>query len=73
MQYSETELLDVGAIDLLNGMTTKFVKSVPDNYLSADLKAQALEIDFHWVNETGKTAKLTSGLSVQPTVSNVLP
>jgi transcriptional regulator GlxA family with amidase domain len=32
------------------------------------MRAQALVIEFHWVNETGKTADLTSGIKMQPTV-----
>ena len=53
-------------IDMLSAMSKEFLKHLP--FLPEDLKAQALDIEFHWVNESGKTAKLTAGALIQPTV-----
>jgi hypothetical protein len=65
---SRTEVLDLAPIDLLNGMTKEFIGGFPSELVSDELKAKALDIEFHWVNETGKTALLTAGLNVDPTV-----
>ncbi|KAI1614303.1 class I glutamine amidotransferase-like protein [Exophiala viscosa] len=64
---SETEILDVAPVDLLYGMSKLLVNDFGDSFLPPNLKAQALDMDFHWVNQTGKTARLTGGASVQPT------
>jgi hypothetical protein len=55
-------------IDLLNGMSKQFIGGIPNELLSNEIKAKALDIEFHWVNETGNTALLTAGLNVKPTV-----
>jgi hypothetical protein len=62
----ETEILDVGPIDILNGMSNRFVTELP---IPDELKAKSYDIDFHWVTEGGKPAKLTAGMTVQATVS----
>lgn len=49
-------------------MTKHFVSDFPSDMVSDELKSEALDIVFHWVNETGELAKLSSGISVQPTV-----
>jgi len=61
----ETEILDVAPIDLLNGMSKEFMRVLP---VPDALKAKALDVKFHWVNETGKVARLTSGISMDATV-----
>jgi hypothetical protein len=61
----ETEVLDVSPIDLLHGISTKFVNALP---LSEELKAKALDVNFHWVTETGAAAKLTANMTVEATV-----
>lgn len=61
----ETEILDVAPIDFLHGLNKKFGSLLP---LSDELKAQLLDIEFHWVNEKGDTAKLTSGITMNATV-----
>ncbi|KAF2717748.1 class I glutamine amidotransferase-like protein [Polychaeton citri CBS 116435] len=66
LMNGETELLDVAPIDLLNGLDRKFVSNMP---LPDSLKAQALDIVFHWVNETGSLARMTSGATIQTTES----
>ena len=38
--------------------------------LTHEMRGEALDVDFHWVNESGKPAKLTAGATIQPTVSN---
>ncbi|KIW75175.1 hypothetical protein Z517_11947 [Fonsecaea pedrosoi CBS 271.37] len=63
---AETEILDVAPIDLLNSVSKNFVQTL-EEFALPGMAAQALDIDFHWVNQTGKTAKLTGGVSVQPT------
>ena len=61
----ETEILDVAPIDLLNGMSREFMRVLP---LPDAIKAKALDVEFHWVNETGEAARLTSGISMNATV-----
>jgi hypothetical protein len=64
-----TEILDVAPIDLLNGGSREFTSTIPDGILSPELKQQALDFEFHWVTETGKTpALLTTGIKLMPTV-----
>lgn len=67
-RHSETEMLDVAPVDLLHGLSKDFSKDLDENVLSPELKSQALDMQFHWVNETGKMAKLTGGINLQPTV-----
>jgi hypothetical protein len=65
----ETETLDVAPVDLLSGMSKEFVKDLKPSFPSQFQGEDGLDIDFFWVNETGGPAKLTGGISVQPTVS----
>lgn len=67
---SINELLDVGVIDLLSGLSKEFVASLPDEGFTPGMKAEALDIEFHWVSEKGRAepARLTAGLSINPTV-----
>jgi hypothetical protein len=67
---SKTEILDLAPIDLLNGMSRDFVAALPTEMAPDEIKAKALDFEFHWVNETGKTANLTGGLNIEPTVLN---
>lgn len=60
--------MDLAPIDLLNGMTKKFVADFPTEAVAQEIKDQALDIEFHWVNETGNTASLTSGITIKATV-----
>jgi hypothetical protein len=55
-------------IDLLNGMTRVFVAALHTEVVPDEIKAKAFDIEFHWVNETGKTANPTGGLNIEPTV-----
>ena len=64
----ETEILDVAPVDMLNSMTKSFVKNIKQFY-PGDVDHDGLDIDFHWVNESGKPAKLTGGITLLPTVS----
>lgn len=50
-------------------MSQTLVHDFADGFMPPNLKEQALDMDFHWVNQTGKTARLTGGLRVQPTVN----
>lgn len=61
----EMEILDVAPIDLLHGVGKKFVQILP---IPDELKAQALDIKFHWVTEKGTPIRLTAGLMVEATV-----
>jgi len=64
-----TEILDIAPIDLIHGMARgEFVQNFPDEIIPPNLKAQALDTKFHWINETGKPAKLTGGMNVEVTV-----
>ncbi|EQL04069.1 hypothetical protein OCS_00224 [Ophiocordyceps sinensis CO18] len=45
-----TEVLDVGPIDLIHGISKPFVDILPDTLLSAEVKAQALDTEFHWAS-----------------------
>jgi hypothetical protein len=61
----ETEILDVAPIDLLHGLSKKFISVLP---LPDELKAKALDINFHWVTEKGDPAKLTANMTLSATV-----
>ena len=61
----ETEVLDIAPIDLLNGISKEFTQHLP---LPAHIKEQALDFTFHWVNEKGDEARLTSGMTLKCTV-----
>jgi hypothetical protein len=65
-----TEILDLAPIDLLSGMTNEFTSDFPPEIMPDEIKAHALDVELHWVNESGKMAKLTSGITIQPTVHN---
>lgn len=64
-----TEVLDIAPIDLLGGLSKEFTSTFPDEILPASMKAQAIDVQIHYVNETGKPAKLTSGMTIEVTVS----
>lgn len=67
----EAEILDVGQIDILNGISANFVDMLP---LPDELKAKAPKINFHWVTESGNPAKLSSNMTIQATVcTDLLP
>jgi hypothetical protein len=68
LKRRETELLDVAPIDIFNALSKKFVHDFPEGILPDHLRAQALDVEFHWVNETGKPAALTCGLHINTTV-----
>jgi hypothetical protein len=59
----------VAPVDIFNSISTNFVNSFPEGMLPDQLRGQALDMEFHWVNETGKLATLTAGGIIQPTVS----
>lgn len=61
----ETEILDVAPIDLLHGFSNRFIQVLP---LSDELKAKALDIDTHWITETGAPAKMSANMTIQATV-----
>lgn len=61
-----TEILDVGPIDMLHGMSKHFLHALP---VSDELKAKALDVDIHWVTENGEPGKLTAGAIVNATDS----
>ncbi|KAK6842927.1 hypothetical protein PG995_001943 [Apiospora arundinis] len=68
-----TEVLDVSPIDLIHGMGKGLLDNIADDFFPGDntkLKAQGLDIGFHWVSESGQgTNRLTSGMSIVPTDS----
>lgn len=67
---SETEILDVAPIDLLHTINKEVVKDIP---LPEAMKGHAIDIVFHWVNEKGNDARLTSGATVKCTVGQYSP
>lgn len=71
--FRETEILDVAPVDILHCFGKHFIGSMPDEWTSKELKAQALDFKFHWVSETGKenNSHLTSNISLAPTVCKI--
>lgn len=61
----QTEILDVAPIDMLNGMSKNFLHILP---VPDEIKARALDIEFHWVTENGRAAPLTSDMRLNATV-----
>lgn len=64
---SETEILDVAPIDMMHGLSKKFLDTFPPGMLPAATAAQALDLEFHWVSETNDPIRLTSGIKMLPT------
>jgi hypothetical protein len=62
----------VAPFDIFNAISTKFVNNFPESMVSPEMRAQALDVEFHWVNEIGKEAHLTAGIHVNPTVRTFL-
>ncbi|KAF2276814.1 uncharacterized protein EI97DRAFT_458146 [Westerdykella ornata] len=62
----QTEILDVAPIDFLHGISRRFITALP---VPDEIKAKALDIDFHWVTEKGGPAKLTSNITMEATDS----
>ncbi|KAK4190755.1 class I glutamine amidotransferase-like protein [Podospora australis] len=72
MGRSITEILDVAPIDMLNSLTKSFLDPQPSGLIPAHLLSQALDIQFHWVTETGSfptTPNHTSRITLVPTDS----
>ena len=65
----ETEIIDVAPIDFFHAIGTNFVNENLTPMLPPEAVKQALDAEFHWVNETGEPAKLTAGIRMLPTVS----
>jgi hypothetical protein len=63
----ETEVIDVMPIDILHGMGKKFMGDFAEFY-GKNAVDQGFDMKFHWVNETGKTARLTTNITIQATV-----
>lgn len=66
---SETEILDVAPVDMFYALSKNLIEDWPEAIMDPKLKNEAHDMDFFWVNETGKNGKLTGGLTIQPTVS----
>jgi len=63
---SKTEILDVAPIDIFSGISKEFIDSFPPQMISDEWRKQALDVEFHWVNESGETANLTAGGVINP-------
>ncbi|RYP50165.1 hypothetical protein DL768_004282 [Monosporascus sp. mg162] len=64
------ETLDVAPVDGIYGMSKEGIKCMPDELVPPHLKAQAFDMEIHWVSETGEApARLTSGINLIPTDS----
>lgn len=51
-------------------MSKDNARNFPDEFFAPSLKAQAIDLQIHWVSPTGKApSRLTAGLTVVPTVS----
>lgn len=59
-------------VDLLNGISKEFVDSMPE-LIPEPFQKQAMPFEFHWVAEQGskEKRKLTSGMDITPTVSQI--
>ncbi|ETN41053.1 uncharacterized protein HMPREF1541_02987 [Cyphellophora europaea CBS 101466] len=66
---SVTEILDVATLDIFAGLSKDFTNNFPSELVSDQWKKEALDVEFHWVNETGKDATLTAGITLKPTDS----
>lgn len=62
-----TEILDIAPIDILHGLSHHFTGELPDEIVPPQLKAQCIDIEFHWVSEKPGTAKLTCAAGVEVT------
>jgi hypothetical protein len=59
----------VAPIDFLNGLTPEFLSGFPDEMLPSELRAQAVDFEFHWVAKDGKApSQCTAGINIVPTV-----
>lgn len=67
-----TEILDVAPIDLIAALSKKNIGLIPEFLLTDKMRDQLLDVELHWVTETGKDGKLTSGAMVKATVSFLL-
>lgn len=56
-------------IDIFNGISKDFLNSTPGHLLTDKMREQALDVEFHWVNESGKEAELTAGGLIKSTAS----
>lgn len=50
------------------GLSKTLAMGMPDEFCPPHLKEQALDVEFHWVSESGGLMPLTSGARVQATV-----
>jgi hypothetical protein len=64
----KTEILDVAPMDMLHSISKQFAN---DMSISDKLKAKMLDIEFHWVTEKARPAKLTAGITMKATASPV--
>ena len=62
----ETELLDVAPIDFFNGMLKRNLQFIP---MLESQKAYGLDVEWHWVSESGKPGHLSSGAVIETVVS----
>lgn len=68
---SVTEILDVAPLDVFSGLSKHFVDTLPMELLTDEQRAQALDVDFHWVSESGQSGQLTAGATIVPTVKDI--
>lgn len=52
-------------------MSKEFLHNFPPHLLTDRMRNEALDIEFHWVNETGTVAICSAGAKIEPTVSSV--
>lgn len=70
LQIRETEIMDVGPVDIFSTMSKHFIDSLPDWFLPPTVRKQAIDCKFHWVTEAGPgvEARLTGAIRLNPTV-----
>ncbi|KAF4549959.1 Hypothetical protein D9617_19g102640 [Elsinoe fawcettii] len=62
-----TEVLDIAPVDILCSISKPFLRRL--GYLPDHLVAQGIDIEFHWITETGEDGLLTSGIKIKATDS----
>jgi hypothetical protein len=62
----------VAPIDIFSGLSKEYLHNFPDGLITEKMRQSALDVEFHWVNESGSEAKCTAGAIIKPTVSKSL-
>ncbi|KAM0720654.1 hypothetical protein Q7P37_004791 [Cladosporium fusiforme] len=66
---SRTEIMDIAPIDLIAAPTKENMEFMPEYLITDQMRTQTMDIETHWVTESGKDAQLTAGATVKATHS----